>query len=48
MTNYYLRFGKVKNKKLEELVKNEMENAIKLKVKLSVSHDFGSNWYEVK
>lgn len=34
--------------KLEELVKNEMENAIKLKVKLSVSHDFGSNWYEVK
>lgn len=35
-------------KELEELVRTEMENAVKLNVKLSVSHDFGSNWYEVK
>lgn len=35
-------------KKLEEMVKFEMENAVKLRVKLSVSHDFGKNWYEVK
>lgn len=33
---------------LEKLVRTEMENAVKLNVKLSVSHDFGSNWYEVK
>lgn len=35
-------------KALEELVTYEMENAIKLNVKLSVSHDFGRDWYEVK
>lgn len=35
-------------KALEELVRYEMEHAIDLNVKLSVSHDFGNNWYEVK
>lgn len=33
---------------IENLVKKQMEEAVKLSVKLSVSADFGSNWYEVK
>lgn len=33
---------------LEDMVTFEMENAVKLNVKLSVSHDKGKNWYEVK
>ena len=33
---------------LEELVKNEMTNIIKLDVPLLVSADYGSDWYETK
>lgn len=33
---------------LSSLVQNEMINAVGLSVKLEVSHDFGTNWYEVK
>ena len=34
--------------KLEEIVKNTMENVIKLDVPIKVSADFGDNWYSTK
>ncbi len=34
--------------RLSTMVQAEMKNAVKLHVKLDVSHDFGKNWYEVK
>lgn len=34
--------------RLAQMVQFEMKNALKLQVKLDVSHDFGKNWYEVK
>lgn len=34
--------------RLSQMVQYEMKNAVKLHVKLDVSHDFGKNWYEVK
>ena len=32
----------------DEIVKNIMENTIKISVPLKVSADFGRNWYEAK
>ena len=31
-----------------DIVTNDMENAIKLDVPIKVSHDYGTNWYEMK
>ena len=33
---------------LQKLVRNAMENAVKLRVPLIVDDSFGKNWYEVK
>lgn len=43
-----LEVFKGEEKEVEELVKYEMENAIKLDVPLKVDYSFGANWYEVK
>ena len=39
---------KEEKEKLEELVKQVMENIVTLKVPLKVSTDFGTDWYEAK
>ena len=45
-----LIFDVVKEEKdtLEEIVKKHMETCVKLDVPFSVSHDYGSDWYETK
>ena len=34
--------------KLQRIVRDSMQNAVKLSVPLIVDDSFGSNWYEVK
>ena len=39
---------KGEEEKLQNLVRNEMINAVKLSVPLEVGDSFGKDWYEVK
>ena len=39
---------KGEEEKLQEIVRNSMQNAVKLSVPLIVDDSFGNNWYEVK
>jgi DNA polymerase-1 len=39
---------KGEEERLQKLVRDEMENAVKLNVPLVVDDSFGNNWYEVK
>lgn len=39
---------KEEKEKLEEIVRRNMENCVKLDVPFKVSHDYGTDWYETK
>ena len=46
--NAKLKRNKMSVDELEEIVKDTMENCVKINVPFKVSVDYGNNWYETK